>query len=153
MKTKILPLLIILLFIKCKSIKENNKSFIDVLSKRTYVFSDSGIRNIKIKFLNDSILEVKNIVSGLHAGNLYSRHLYNFNIKYKIKKIDYYRYKIKDILTPTDSLYSSSYVRPYRKGSFHKRTDIFPLITYDTIFFNEDFSRLLIKDFTFDLEK
>jgi hypothetical protein len=151
MKTKILLLLIILPFIKCKSIKENKKNFIDVLSKRIYGFSDNGIRNIRIRFLNDSVLEVKNFVTESHAESYY---LYNFNIKYRIKNINYFQHKVVDILTPTeDFIYSSSYIHPYRRGLFRKKTDIFPVITNDTIFFNEDFTKFLIKDFTFDMEK
>jgi hypothetical protein len=148
MKTKILKLLIALLFIGCSSINTKNMTFIDYLSEKEFDFSDSVYRNLTIRFLNDSVLKVHNTVRKSHG--LTGKNDHFFSVYYKIKSVGCCRYQVGDIISSSIPLYKSNYIHPYRGGTFYTATDIFPIITNDTIFImNERLSAFLIKDFTF----
>jgi hypothetical protein len=141
----------IILFTGCGSTSSVvNNSSTDILKDRVYIFGDSDIRNLKITFLNDNLIEVSNQVSGLQAKNY---HLYNFSTKYPIKKIDLSRFVIRNPVEKTDSLGGTKYVRPFRKENFYNRADVFPNVVNDTLFFNENFKKIQLKDFSFELKR
>jgi hypothetical protein len=146
---RLVYLLIIVLFAGCGStsiVTEDNNT--DILKNRVYTFADSDVRNLKIVFLNDNLIEVSNQVSGLQSKNYYR---YNFTTKYPVKKADIYRYVIGEPVEKTDSIGSTKYVRPYRRENFYSRADVFPNVISDTLFFNENFKKIQLKDFSFEL--
>ena len=146
---KIFYLFIIIFFVGCGSTNSAKINSKETLKDRIYVFSDSEVRNLKILFLGDTIIQISNRVNGLQATNYY---LYNFTAKYSIEKIDLYRYIIRSSIEETDILSGVQYIHPYRKASFKCRADILPNIISDTLFFNQDFNKILLKDFSFDMK-
>ena len=147
---KALYIVLLVTFFGCKSsdFTDNKGNF--SLKGKTYTFSDSDIRNLKITFINESMVTVSNSVAGLQAPNY---HRYNFTTKYPVEKIDLYRYVIGKPIEKTDSLGGKKYVHPFRKESFNSRKDVFPNVVNDTLFFNRRFEQLQLKDFSFVLKK
>jgi len=139
---KTLTILIILL-ISCNSYKNLNV----FIKNRSYVFSDNSIRKLKITFLNDTIIEIKNDIGGLHY------YPYSFSIKYSIEKIDYWKYVITKTVDKTNLRFRNIYIHPYRNGKFIDYKDIFPDVIKDTIFFDVNYKKLLLKDFCFNYNK
>ena len=144
-------ILIILLLTGCQSTSSLvGKGITDVLKNREYTFSDNHIRYLKIKLLGDDLIEISNQVSGLQAENYYK---YDFTTKYPIIKVDLWRYVIGNPIEKTHPLGGEEYVHPYRRGNFYSRADVFPNVIKDTLFFNEDFTKILLKDFWFEMSK
>jgi len=130
----------------CKSPSFTNSDGNSFLNGKVYIFTDSDVRNLKITFLNNDAITVSNSVSGLQGTNYYR---YNFTTKYQIKKIDLSRYVIGNPIEKTHSLGEKKYVRPFRTQGFHSRKDVLPNIVGDTLFFNYNFRKLQLKDFSF----
>lgn len=147
---KFIYILIILFFTGCGSERSVDNGNASILKNRVYIFTDSDIRNLRIIFLDDNLIEVSNQVTGLQAKNYYR---YNFTTKFPVKKVDVYRYIIGNPINKTDSLGGLKYVHPYRKQNFYSRADIFPKVINDTLFLNEDFKKIQLKDFSFGLKE
>ena len=150
-------LLLILLFTGCGSTNSTveNRSFIDYLKTRAYTFSDSRFRNLRIVFLNDSLIKINNHVTtfqGVIDGDVGDEGFY-FTDTYQFKQIDFYRYVIERSIKNSPPPSTARYIHPYRNERFHNRADVFPNVVNDTLFFNEDWTKILIKDFCFELKK
>ncbi|WP_124981877.1 hypothetical protein [Nonlabens xiamenensis] len=145
-------LILITLFtiVGCASSNFRNDQGSFTLENQSYIFTDNDVRNVQITFVNDSLIRVTNRVSGLQAKN-YDR--YNFINDYRVSRVDVFRYRIGSIVDESDRLSEQDYVLPYRKGSFIDRSDIFPSIENDTLFFNQNFGRVQLKEFSFDIRK
>lgn len=115
-----------------------------------YIFSDSGKRNLRLKFLTDSTLAISNRVTKEHAPTYY---LYNFDVIYSYKPIEMGVIKILEPLNDNKVLDKGNYIKPYNKGSFVSIESVFPDIEGDSIFFSNDFKKIQIKEFSFDLAK
>lgn len=144
MKAIYIYLLVIIFGCKSSSFIKSEGS--SPLNDNVYSFADSDVRNLTIAFLNNETITVRNSVSGLQATNY---HRYNFITKYQIKKVDLFRYVIGNPVEKTDSLGGKKYILPFRKQDFYNRKDILPNIVGDTLFFNDDFKKLQLKDFSF----
>ena len=150
MKMKAIYLIILFFFIGCGNAYHVNKGGFTLLKGKSYTFSDSDIRNLELSFLNDSLISISNRVAGLQSENYY---LYNFEVNYKVEKIDLYRYILHNLNNNEDSLEKEKYVLPYRKSIIKDKLNVFPNLDKDTIFFSGQYKTLLIKEFSFELKK
>ena len=123
------------------------KSLSDFVKNRTYIFSDNNIRKLEIIFKNDTLIEIRNEVGGLH----YSQ--FGFKVNYYIKRIDFWKYRVEKKVNSEHLNFKETYIHPYRKGKFIDYKDIFPNITSDTIFLDLHYNKLIIKDFCFEYHK
>jgi hypothetical protein len=115
-------------------------------------FTDSGNRNIEIRFDTDSILAVTN------RTNIAQNHyLLNFNCSYSYKVLDIGSIYIDKMLSTDKKLSKAKYIKPYNNRQYYLDNTaveyVFPDLEGDTIRFSADFKRLQIKEFSFDKVK
>jgi len=143
-------LLIVILFLSCSA---QNYFLVKRYFKTGYVgfeysFSDFGVRNLKIKFLSDSIMEITNCVSYDNA----PKALY-FTLKqkylYQIDTDTWGVIVVKQLIESNKILNEDKYYKPY-VGNFHNVSNIFPYINNDTIRLSKDLKKLQILEFSFD---
>ena len=147
-------LLIVILFLSCSA---QNYFLVKRYFKTGYVgfeysFSDFGVRNLKIKFLSDSIMEITNHVSYDHAYAHTPTALY-FTLKqkylYQIDTDTFGVIVVKQLIESNKILNEDKYCKPY-VGNFHNVSNIFPYINNDTIRLSKDLKKLQILEFSFD---
>lgn len=115
-----------------------------------YKFHDNGNRNISLKFVNDSVILIRNTTNISH--NYY---LLNFTCEYLYRKAAlgtiYFEKLIK-----SDKVFNKNdkYIKPYNNKPFPLDNSaieyIFPDIEGDSAFFSKDLRKLQIKEFSFD---
>ena len=115
-----------------------------------YTFSDSGIRNLKIRFVNDTVLEVSNAVIRDHAPSQY-RWLFSTQYKYSSPEVGVIA--IEEVLSENNKLIDGNYVKPYSRAPFQSLESVFPDIKGDSIFFSQDFMKIQIREFSFGIVK
>lgn len=153
---KILFLVVgISLLLGCNSNFFQKKIITDYVSKGyptfEYTFSDVGMRNLKIRFLSDSILKVSNRVIKEHTP---SHHLWNFDVQYRYSSDDIGIIQVHEMLSSNSNFFTKeNYLKPYSRDKFNSKENIFPDINGDTLFFSSDFMKIQVKEFLFSIDK
>ena len=139
----------------CNSKFSQKRIITDYVSKGyttfEYTFSDSGRRNLKIKFSSDSTLELSNHVSKANAPIYY---LWNFNVEYSYSSISIGEIQVHQMLSSNAEKFTKgNYLKPYSRSNLKSKKDIFPDISGDTILFSPDFMKIQIKEFSFTINR
>ena len=163
MKTVLLILSLSLLTFSCKTnqkarkeirqFRENMEIHVKGYKGNEYVFSDTGNRNLRLIFINDTLLEISNTSN---IASVFHRTYLDIKCRYIFKPISLTELEIINPLLgcgfPENS--EIDYLRPYdfRHFTIDKNAIkyIFPNINNDTIRFSADLTRLQIREFCFE---
>lgn len=135
-----------------RELQKNLEVYLEGYIGSTYLFSDTRNRNLKIVFLNDSIIELSNTSK---ISTVFHRTYLNFECKYLYEGINLNEvYVVKDMDCKIPEFPSSQYLKPFEYRHFTVDDSaieyIFPNITNDTIRFSADLQRLQIREFCFE---
>ena len=117
-----------------------------------YKFSDSGNRNIRITFNNDSTITMTNRTNSAQNYNLFY-----LNCIYSYKILNVNSIKIINTISSDKSLKKNNYLRPYDYKQYvldeNAINYILPDLVGDTIRFSADFQKLQVREFCFERVK
>lgn len=149
-KYLIVSIAIIVISLSCNNSKNVvKKYFTGGYTSLEYSFSDFGIRNLKITFRNDSILELNNYVTKDNAPNALS---FNLHSEYLYSKISINEILITKLIKSNFALKDNRYNKPYQ-GTFSDINNLFFNMTNDTVRFSNDFKKMQIREFCFEISK
>ncbi len=135
-----------------RELQKNLDVYVEGYIGSVFLFSDTRNRNLKIVFLNDSILELSNTSK---ISTVFHRTYLNFKCTYSYRALKLNEVKIiNDTGCKIGKSSEIQYLKPFEYRGYTIDENavhyIFPNITNDTIRFSSDLNRLQIREFCFE---